>query len=178
MAQPAQHERDAQSVDQPRNGDGSWPKPLGPAEGFNNGFTEASAEQYTWFVPHDLRSLFDAFGGNVAVVKRLDAFFTKVNAGGTSPYCYIGNEPDFTTPFLYDWAGAPWRTQDVVRRALTEAFSTAPGGMAGNDDLGAMSSLIVWFMMGIYPELPGVGGVAIASPSFSSITMHLPAGKT
>jgi predicted alpha-1,2-mannosidase len=163
---------------EPRNGNGTWPTPLAPADGFNNGFTEASAEQYTWYVPQDLRSLFDAFGGNSAVVKRLDAFFTNINAGGTSAYCYIGNEPDFSTPFLYDWAGAPWRTQDVVRRALTEAFTTAPGGMAGNDDLGAMSSLIAWFMMGMYPELPGVGGVALASPSFAAITLHLPAGKT
>jgi predicted alpha-1,2-mannosidase len=163
---------------EPRNPDGSWPTPLGPAQGFNNGFTEASAEQYTWYAPQDLPSLFTAFGGKAAVVTRLDAFFTQINAGGTSPYCYIGNEPDFAAPFLYDWAGAPWRTQDVVYRALHEAFSNTPGGMAGNDDLGAMSSLVVWFMMGMYPELPGVGGVAIASPAFPSITLNLPAGKT
>jgi predicted alpha-1,2-mannosidase len=163
---------------QPRNGDGSWPTPIPPAGGFNNGFTEASAEQYGWYVPQDLRGLFDAYGGNAAVVSRLDNFFTQINAGGTSAYCYIGNEPDFTTPFLYDWAGAPWRTQDVVHRALSEVFSTAPGGMAGNDDLGAMSSLLTWFMMGLYPELPGVGGVAIASPSFTSVTVHLPHGKS
>jgi predicted alpha-1,2-mannosidase len=162
---------------QPRNADGTWPAPIAPADGFNNGFTEASAEQYGWYVPHDLRSLFDALGGNAKVVARLDAFFTDINAGGTSAYCYIGNEPDFTTPFLYDWAGKPSGTQDVVHRALSEAFSTAPGGLPGNDDLGATSSLIVWFMMGLYPEVPGAPGVAIASPSFASIKVHLPHDK-
>jgi putative alpha-1,2-mannosidase len=163
---------------EPRNSDGSWPTPLGPAEGFNNGFTEASAEQYTWYVPQDLRGLFDAFGGNSKVVARLDTFFTSINAGGQSAFCYIGNEPDFTTPFLYEWAGAPAKTQDVVYRSLTEAFSTGAGGLPGNDDLGATSSLIAWFMIGLYPEIPGAPGVAIASPAFGTVKMHLPKGKT
>ena len=163
---------------EPRNANGSWPTPLAPSAGFNAGFTEASAEQYTWYAPQDLPGLFTLMGGNSAVVPRLDTFFTQMNAGGSSAYCYIGNEPDFSTPFMYDWAGAPWRTQSVVHRALSEAFSTMPGGMPGNDDLGAMSSLVVWFMMGLYPELPGVGGVAIASPSFPSIAVHLGNGKT
>ncbi|HEX4457186.1 MAG TPA: GH92 family glycosyl hydrolase [Polyangia bacterium] len=163
---------------QPRNRDGSFVAPIAPAGGWNAGFTEGSVEQYTWYVPQDPRSLFDALGGDAAVVTRLDAFFTTLNAGQSSANCYLGNEPDFSTPFLYDWAGAPWRTQDVVHRALTEAFSTAPGGMPGNDDLGATSSLAVWLMLGLYPEVPGVGGLAIASPAFSGITMHLGNGKT
>jgi predicted alpha-1,2-mannosidase len=163
---------------QPRNADGTWPAPIAPADGFNAGFTEASAEQYGWYVPGDLRSLFDAMGGNAAVVARLDTFFTDINAGGSSAYCYIGNEPDFSAPFLYDWAGAPSHTQDVVHRALTGAFANTPGGLPGNDDLGATSSLIVWFMLGLYPEVPGAPGVAIASPAFPSITVHLAGGKT
>jgi predicted alpha-1,2-mannosidase len=163
---------------QPRNGDGTFPTAIDPAGGWNAGFTEGSVEQYTWYVPQDPRSLFDALGGNAAVVSRLDTFFTKMNAGQSSANCYLGNEPDFSTPFLYDWAGAPWRTQDVVHRALTEAFGTDPGGMPGNDDLGAMSSLAVWFMLGLYPEVPGAGGLAIASPAFSGITVHLGNGKT
>jgi predicted alpha-1,2-mannosidase len=163
---------------EPRHGDGTFlSPPLAANAGFNNGFTEASAEQYSWYVPHDLRSLFDTYGGNSAVVSRLDTFFTSINAGGSSAYCYIGNEPDFSAPFMYDWAGAPWRTQQIVNRSLTEAFTALPSGMAGNDDLGAMSSLIVWFMMGVYPEVPGVGGLAIASPSFPGITLNLGNGK-
>ena len=163
---------------QPRNADGSYPTPIAPAAGFNAGFTEASAEQYGWYAPGDLRGLFDAYGGNAAVVARLDAFFTEINAGGTSAYCYLGNEPDFSAPFLYDWAGAPSRTQDVVHRAIAEVFSTAPGGLPGNDDLGATSSLLVWMMMGMYPEVPGAPGVALASPSFAQIQLHLENGKT
>jgi predicted alpha-1,2-mannosidase len=163
---------------EPRHGDGTFLNPpLAANAGFNNGFTEASVEQYGWYAPHDLRGLFDMYGGNSAVVPRLDTFFTSINAGGTSAYCYIGNEPDFSAPFMYDWAGAPWRTQQIVNRSLTEAFTALPSGMAGNDDLGAMSSLIVWFMMGVYPEVPGVGGLAIASPSFPGITVNLGNGK-
>ena len=162
---------------QPRNADGTWPAPIAPGDGFNNGYTEASSEQYSWYVPQDLRGLFDAFGGNAKVVTRLDTFFTKINAGGTSPYCYVGNEPDFSAPFLYDWAGKPSGTQDVVHRALQEVFFSTPGGLPGNDDLGATSSLIVWFMLGMYPEVPGAPGVALASPSFSDIAVRLPHDK-
>ena len=164
---------------EPRNADGSWVTPLlGPADGFNSGFVEGNAEQYTWFVPHDPRGLFDALGGNAAVVPRLDAFFTQINAGGRDPYSYLGNEPGFATPWLFNWAGAPSHTQDVVHRAIAEVFSTAPGGLPGNDDLGATSSWLVWALLGMYPELPGTGGVTLASPSFDDVVVHLAGGKT
>src|SRR5262249_39823863 len=131
-----------------------------------------------WFVPHDPRGLFDALGGNATVVPRLDRFFTQINAGGRDPYSYIGNEPGFNTPWLFNWAGAPAHTQEVVHRAIAEGFSTAPGGLPGNDDLGATSSWLVWALLGMYPELPGTGGVTLASPSFSDVMVHLAGGKT
>ncbi len=175
------NELNANHLIEPRKGDGSWVSPLIAAgDGFNGnpGYVEGNAEQYTWMVPQDPRTLFDALGGNAVVVPRLDTFFTNLNAGGQQPYCYIGNEPGFSAPFLYDWAQAPWRTQDVVHRAITEAFNITPGGMPGNDDLGATSSFLVWSMLGMFPELPGVGGVALAGPAFPNIVVQLAGGKT
>jgi len=164
---------------QPRMVDGSWVSPLfGPGEGFNSGYVEGNAEQYTWFVPQDPRGLFDALGGDAAVVTRLDRFFTQINAGGRDPYSYIGNEPGFNTPWLYNWAGAPARTQDVVRRAIDEVFGTNPGGLPGNDDLGATSSWLVWAMLGMYPQIPGTPGVTLSTPAFSDIVVHLAGDKT
>jgi predicted alpha-1,2-mannosidase len=164
---------------EPRMADGSWISPLlGPADGFNGGYVEGNAEQYTWFVPHDPRGLFDALGGNAAVVPRLDRFFTQINAGGRDPYSYLGNEPGFNTPWLFNWAGAPSHTQDVVHRAIAEVFSTEPGGLPGNDDLGATSSWLVWALLGMYPELPGTGGVTLASPSFGDVIVHLAGDKS
>jgi predicted alpha-1,2-mannosidase len=142
-----------------------------------NGFVEGNAVQYTWMIPYNLRALFDSMGGNERVVKRLDDFFTELNAGPHRPYFYIGNEPVFGVPWSYNFAGAPWRTQSVVRRVMTELFDNQPGGLPGNDDLGATSSWYVFAATGLYPLIPAVGGFVINSPLFPNITLHLTNGR-
>ena len=84
---------------------------------------------------------------------------------------WLGNEPSFGTPWLYNWLGAPWRTQAVVRRAVNTLFRPLPAGLPGDDDLGALSAWYVWSALGLYPAIPGVGGLAIASPLFPSVTI-------
>ena len=143
-----------------------------------SGFTEGNATQYTFGVPHDLVGLGVALGGDASFVARLDAFFTQVNAGLEQPYMYIGNEPNFATPWEYDFVGAPSKTQAVVRRILREAYSTQPSGLPGNDDLGAMSAWQVWAMLGMYPVIPGASGVVLGSPTFTKTTLTLAGGKT
>ncbi len=131
---------------------------------------EGDSYQYTWMVPYDLRGLFDAMGGNAVAVQRWDRHFTELNDGPRSIYAWMGNEPEIEVPWEYDFAGAPWRTQDVVRRC-TFLYRLVPGGEPGNDDGGAMSSSLVWGMIGIFPEIPGVGGFVIGSPLFTSVTI-------
>jgi predicted alpha-1,2-mannosidase len=140
-------------------------------------YVEGNAVQYTWMIPHNMRALFDRIGGNEEVIKRLDSFFTELNAGPDRPYFFIGNEPVFPVPWLYNYAGAPWKTQAITRRVLTELFTPDPGGIPGNDDLGATSSWIVFSAIGLYPIIPGVGGFAINSPLFPMITIRLKGGK-
>lgn len=140
-------------------------------------YVEGNAVQYTWMVPHNMRAVFDRIGGNQEVIKRLDSFFTELNAGPDRPYFFIGNEPVFSVPWLYNYAGAPWKTQAITRRALTELFTPDPGGIPGNDDLGATSSWVVFSSIGLYPIIPGVGGFAISSPLFPEITVRLKDGK-
>jgi predicted alpha-1,2-mannosidase len=140
-------------------------------------YVEGNATQYTWMIPHNMRTLMDRIGGNEVVVKRLDSFFTEFNAGSDRPYFFIGNEPVFPVPWLYNYAGAPWKTQGITRRVLVELFTPDPGGIPGNDDLGATSSWIVFAAVGLYPIIPGVGGFALNSPLFPSITIRLKGGK-
>jgi len=116
-------------------------------------------------------------GGNDAVVKRLDRFFTVLNAGYNRPYLWMGNQPGFGVPWAYDFAGAPWRTQAVVRRIQTELFSSKPDGLPGTEDLGSMSTWYVFSALGLYPAIPGVGGFCLHSPLFPSATIHLGNGK-
>ncbi|MFG3586089.1 GH92 family glycosyl hydrolase [Streptomyces sp. NPDC047990] len=158
---------------QPRAADGSWP-PFTPAQ--TTDYVEGNAAQYTWMVPHDLPGLFRLMGGNAAVTGRLDTFFTRLNAGGGEPYAYLGNEPSFDTPWAYDYAGRPDRARDTVRRALATLFADRPDGLVGNDDLGAMSSWAVWAALGMYPQAPGTGQLALAEPLFRTVTLHRPGG--
>ncbi|MFB9907981.1 GH92 family glycosyl hydrolase [Allokutzneria oryzae] len=160
---------------QPRNGDGTWPA-FTPTQ--ENEYVEGNGAQYSWMVPYNHRGLFDAMGGNAAVLQRLDAFFAELNAGPKKPYAYLGNEPTLNTPWAYAYAGAPYKTQDIVRRALTSIFKPAPDGYVGNDDLGQMASWGVWAALGMYPEAPGRSELVLASPLFPEITITRGNGVT
>ncbi|MFD1534251.1 GH92 family glycosyl hydrolase [Pseudonocardia aurantiaca] len=160
---------------QPRNRDGSFTDPYDPASG--NDWVEGNGAQYTWMVPYNGQGLIAAMGGNDKVRQRLDFFFTKLNAGTKEPYAFLGNEPTLQTPYLYDYAGAPYKTQQVVRRAVNELYGPGPDGIAGNDDLGELSSWYVWSAMGMYPMIPGRAELVLASPLFERITIDRPSGQ-
>ena len=127
-------------------------------------------------VPYNLKTLFDLMGGPQAAATRLDQFFTGLNAGGNSVYAYLGNEPCLETPWEYCFLGQPYKTQDVVRRAMTQLFSAVPHGYPGNDDLGQMSSWYVFAALGMYPELPGSDVLVLDSPLFPKAVVHLQTG--
>jgi predicted alpha-1,2-mannosidase len=152
----------------PRNTDKSW-----NASASTTSFLEGNPEQYVWYVRQDLGGLFGQLGTSAAITKRLDRFFTKLNIGTAKPYFYAGNEVTFGVPWVYAWAGAPTHTQSALHNILTQTFSAAPGGMPGNDDLGAMSAWYVWAALGLYPEIPGVGGLVVSSPKFAAVDIRV-----
>ncbi len=160
---------------EPRDASGSFPRSYDPAS--TTEFVEGNGAQYTWMVPYDLAGLFRAMGGREVAARRLNAFFRELNAGPERPYAFLGNEPTFETPWEYDYAGVPWLTQKVVRRAANELFGTGPSGPVGNDDLGASSSWYVWAALGLYPEVPGTSDLVIGSPLFPEAQISLPHGK-
>jgi predicted alpha-1,2-mannosidase len=172
-----------------RNADGSWalvqddgekaPHPFTPATG--DGFVEGSAAQYVWMVPFNVRGLFDAMGGNQKATARLDAFFFDAKGAPAVTkagplHAELDNEPSIGSPWLYDFAGQPWKTQQLVRQVLNTIWLNAPNGMPGNDDLGEMSSWAVFASMGIYPEIPGRAEFVLGSPLFTRIVVHRPSG--
>ncbi|HVX66398.1 MAG TPA: GH92 family glycosyl hydrolase [Bryobacteraceae bacterium] len=137
-------------------------------------FVEGNSAQYTWMVPFDLAGLIQAIGGPEAARSRLDEYFSQnYDLLKRGPYFFLGNEPCFGNPWVYNWTGHPWRTQEVVRKTLRDLFTAGPEGLPGNDDLGATSSWIVLAQLGIYPEIPGVGGVTLNSPTFPDVTVRL-----
>ncbi|HEY0757039.1 MAG TPA: GH92 family glycosyl hydrolase [Ktedonobacteraceae bacterium] len=158
----------------PRTSDGTFLQDFAPQN--TTGFAESSSATYTWMVPQDLRGLIDKMGGNQQAVTRLDRFFQKLNDGPASLYAFMGNEPGFGVPWVYDFAGRPDRLQGLIRRIQTQLFDTTPGGLPGNDDGGAMSSWYIFSALGFYPEIPGVAGFALGSPLFSFARLHLAGG--
>src|SRR5690625_1896842 len=163
---------------QNRNADGSWPA-FEPET--HEGFVEGSAAQYLWMVPFDVHGLFVELGGRAMAIRRLDAFFhdkdgswALTDAGPL--HAELNNEPSIDTPWLYDYAGQPWKTQKAVRIVLDTLWKNAPGGIPGNDDLGEMSSWYVWAALGLYPAIPGRTELLLGSPLFPHAVVHRPGG--
>ncbi|WP_323189380.1 GH92 family glycosyl hydrolase [Kitasatospora sp. NBC_00240] len=159
---------------QPRDQAGVWAWPLDPASG--SGFTEGNAAQYTWTVPYDYAGLIDAMGGRHTALRRLDHHFGELNAGQSRPYYYIGNEPEHGVPWAYNFARRPAGAADAVRRVAAESFGLGPGGLPGNDDLGATSAWYVWAALGMYPVTPGADTLALHGPLFPALLIRRPGG--
>ena len=140
-------------------------------------YDEGTASQYVWMVPFDLKGLAQKMGGLKITTARLDTFFTELNAGMNSRYAYLGNEPCLGAPWIYDFLGEPYQTQQVVRKAITTLYSYRPDGYPGNDDLGEMSSWYIWGSLGMYPEIPGNDCLVLGSPLFPRIVLHLKNGN-
>jgi putative alpha-1,2-mannosidase len=111
----------------------------------------------------------------------LDAFFydakgapAVTNAGPL--HAELNNEPSIETPWLYDFAGQPWKTQQLVQTVLAHVWKNAPDGIPGNDDLGEMSSWAVFASLGLYPEIPGRAELLLGSPVFTKAVVHRAAG--
>jgi putative alpha-1,2-mannosidase len=140
------------------------------------GFVEGDSPQYTWMVPQDPAGLFNRMGGRAVAARRLGYFLRALNGGAGATHtdhALLGNEPTLHVPWLFDWAGQPWKTQAAVRRGL-RLYDTSPDGYPGNDDLGTLSAWYVFGALGLYPEIPGVGVLAIGSPLFARASIAMP----
>ena len=155
----------------PRNADGTWTPDFDPAAE-EHGFIEGSGWHYQWLEPQDLawviRSVrVDRFN------QRLLAFFNYEQPGWFGQYYNPYKETDLEAPFEFNFSGEPWEAQRVVRRVLSENYTTAPDGIPGNDDCGAMSSWAVLSMMGIYTVAPASLAYELVSPGFNKIVIQL-----
>jgi predicted alpha-1,2-mannosidase len=148
---------------------GTWVQPFDPGKPATY-ITEGVPWQYTFFVPHDMPGLIKAIGGDAAFITKLDGLFA-------AKLYDQGNEPSHNIAYLYNYAGAPWKTQMRVRKILASQFHTGPGGLPGNDDAGQMSAWYVLSAIGFYPLCPGTPAYTLGSPIFSRIVIHQSNGK-
>lgn len=175
----------------PKDASGEWIENVDPRYMDRAYYTENNAYTFQWDVKHDLEGLFDLMGGCKEAERKLDELFRIQNnipkfrffnilpdATGMVGQFAMGNEPSFHIPYIYDYLGAPWKTQKRIHHLIDNLFSDTVSGIPGDEDGGGMSSFVVFSMMGFFPVTPGVPVYAIGSPFFKSVTISLPNGKT
>lgn len=162
---------------QARKSDGTFVMPFD--ETSQEGFNEGNAAQYFWSVPHSISKLIDKAGGKKAIEKRLDKFSSKILSGWApeQPYYWLGNEPCFGAVYVYNYLQTPWKAQNTVRK-LISYYGNNPSGLPGDDDVGAMSALYIFSSIGLYPYLPGEGGLTVTGPLFEKVELKHDNGNT
>ncbi len=174
----------------PKDKEGNWIEPFDPRFAGREYFTENNAYNFNWDVKHDLFGLFDLMGGKEKAEKKLDELFrtdlglpkfkywyTQPDASGLVGQFVMGNEPGFHIPYLYNYLGAPWKTQKRIRMLLDAFFTDNIHGIPGDEDGGGMSAFVVFSMMGFFPVTPGIPVYTLGSPVFEKATINLPNRK-
>lgn len=181
--------------------DGSWSEPFDPLawDGYfpfeSRAYCEGNAWQWTWAVPHDIRGLAELFGSYESFLAKLDAMFATqsgkaygrwaelkdnemmdLTGDGFGQYAH-GNEPVHHLPYLYTFAGQPWKTQAIVRKIMDNLYASGPKGFPGDEDQGAMSAWYVLSAAGLYCVTPGTDQYVIGSPLFDKITIAVSGGS-
>lgn len=153
-------------------------------------YDENNAWTYIWDVHHNIADLINLFGGNKPFIDKLDQLFVEdmkrskwqyyavhPDATGNVGQFVMGNEPSFHIPYLYNYAGEPWKTQKRIRMLMESWFRNDLMGVCGDEDGGGMSAFYVFSAMGFYPVSAGIPAYNIGSPLFKRITMKLTNGK-
>jgi len=171
-----------------RKSTGEFREPFNPVQSnFGSDYTEGSAWQYSWYMPHDNAGLVGMLGGDAGLQSKIDQVFdAKVDdnvyahmediSGLIGHYAH-GNEPSHHVAYLYNFAGAPWKTQARLTQIVASQYHNKPDGLAGNDDLGQMSAWLTFTALGFYPVAPGSNEYVIGRPFVDKAVLNLPNGK-
>ena len=177
-----------------RNEDGTFQSPFQPDK-WGDAFTEGCSWHWTWCVFHDVQGLIDLMGGKNKFIEKMDSVFvtpptfdysyykkqiheiTEMLIMNMGQYAH-GNQPIQHMPYLYNYAGEPWKTQYHVREIMNKLYTPAPDGLCGDEDNGQTSAWYVFSAMGMYSVAPGTNQYVLGAPLFKKITLKLENGKT
>jgi predicted alpha-1,2-mannosidase len=164
---------------------GFWFSPFNATE-VNNFFTEGNSWHYSFTAQQDIDGLIRLYGGSEGFAQKLEELFTtsaslsgreQADVTGLIGQYAHGNEPSHHMAYLFNYAGKPWRTQELVHKICTEFYPDQPDGLIGNEDCGQMSAWLVLSSMGFYEVTPGSGIYALGTPLFGEVKIHLENGK-
>ncbi|MDI3321912.1 GH92 family glycosyl hydrolase [Pinibacter soli] len=175
----------------PKTSDGKWVEPFDPVYSEHDfgkaAFTEGNSWQHSWFVPQDVQGLINAFGGEAKFIKKLDSLFiisSQITGENVSPdisgligqYAH-GNEPSHHTIYLYNYAGAAYKTAEKADQVMRDLYTSKVDGLCGNEDCGQMSAWYVFSSLGFYPVNAASGNYVFGRPMFNKVELSLSSGK-
>ena len=151
---------------------------------------EALPWEYSFTVPFDMQTLISFMGGPNRTEARLDTAFQPglrssstggSDSGGNAARDTIfnpGNEPSFSTPFLYNYLqGRQYKSVLRSRQIVNQYYNAGRSGLPGNEDAGAMDSWLIWNMLGLYPVVTQPVYLLL-SPWFEDIAMDIGSGRS
>jgi predicted alpha-1,2-mannosidase len=176
-----------------KNKDGSFQSPFNPFK-WGDAFTEGNSWHYSWSVFHDVDGLMKLMGGKKNFVKMLDSVFVMPPVFDDSYYHGViheiremqiadmgqyahGNQPIQHMIYLYDYAGAPWKTQYWARESMNKLYKATPDGYCGDEDNGQTSAWYVFSVLGFYPVTPTSEEYAAGAPLFKHAEIDFENGK-
>lgn len=173
--------------------DGTFQSPFNPFK-WGDAFTEGNSWHYSWSVFQDFAGLAKLIGSNKEMENKLDSVFIlppvfddtyygfpiheirEMQIAGMGQYAH-GNQPIQHMTYLYNYVGAPWKSQYWVRETMDKMYSPNPDGYCGDEDNGQTSAWYVFSALGFYPVTPAVDEYVIGSPLFDKVVLHLENGK-
>ena len=179
----------------PKDKDGKFIEPMDyrydGGLGARDYYDENNGYIYRWDVQHNIGDLISMIGGDKVFTSALDSMFNEPlgmskwqfysflpdHTGNVGMFS-MANEPSLHIPYLYNYAGQPWKTQKRIRTLLNQWFRNDLMGVPGDEDGGGMSAFVVFSQMGFYPVTPGSPTYNIGSPVFTDVKIDLGNGNT
>lgn len=162
-----------------------------PGIGGRDAYDENNGYVYRWDVPHNIADLVKMLGGKEAFVNELEDMYSTPLGKGKPDFYHIyadhsgnvgqfsmGNEPSMHIPYLYNYAGQPWRTQKRIHNLLKQWFRNDLMGIPGDEDGGGLTAFVVFSQIGFYPVTPGLAMYVIGTPTFQNAKLDIGNGKT
>lgn len=178
----------------PKDKDGNFIEPFDyrydGGQGAREYYGENNGWVYRWDVPHHIADLIDLMGGRDKFIENLDhtfreplgkskfEFYSQLpdHTGNVGQFS-MANEPSLHVPYLYNYAGQPWKSQKRIHQLVHQWFRNDLMGMPGDEDGGGMSAFVVFTMLGFYPVTPGMPIYVIGTPFFNESQITLSDGK-
>ena len=176
-----------------KNKDGKFQSPFNPFK-WGDAFTEGNSWHYTWSVFQDIDGLSKLMGGKKKFEAKLDEVFSLPPVFDDSYYGSViheiremqimnmgqyahGNQPIQHMIYLYNYAGAPYKTQYWARQVINKLYKPTPDGYCGDEDNGQTSAWYVFSALGFYPVTPATNQYVLGAPLFKEATIHMENGK-